>query len=114
MIPTTPFEHEVLRRVQAGELCATVLAHGDLCGREIHKGHGVGLCEWHSEELLHLPHRGEGESAELLESEGKNCIRCKRRPRAFRATKLCGNCHKVTMRQRRRDMEIVTGYIVEV
>ena len=44
MIATTPFEHEIIARVKAGELCPRVLAHGDYCGREIDHGHELDLC----------------------------------------------------------------------
>lgn len=96
MIPTTPFELEIVRRVQAGELCPTVLDHGDLCGREIHKGHGVGLCQWHSEELLGLKHAGEDPEPP---SRRNVCTRCQKYEVAYKASRMCRNCHKVMHRQ---------------
>ena len=98
MIPTTPYELEIVRRVQSGELCPTVLDHGDLCGREIHKGHGLGLCQWHSEDLLGLPHHGDDDPFEKVNGQ-KVCVRCRKRPVAYRHTRMCGNCQKVTRRQ---------------
>lgn len=98
MIATTPFELEIVRRVQAGELCARVLDHGDYCGRDLDETHRVGMCLWHSEEFLNLPHTGEaGESTEH-DPHGKNCTRCGKRPVAYRHSRLCGNCQKVTRR----------------
>lgn len=94
MIATTPYELEIVHRVQSGELCARVLDHGDFCGREIDRSHGLDLCTWHSEEELGLPHKGDDS-----EAIPKNvCTRCQKRPVAFRQTRLCGNCQKTTRR----------------
>ena len=98
MIPTTPFELEIVRRVQAGELCPSVLAHGDFCGREIHKGHGIGLCRWCSEDRLGLPHHGDDDPFDQVDGQ-KVCVRCHKRPVAFRVSRLCGPCQKVMHRQ---------------
>ena len=98
MIPTTPYESEIMRRVQAGELCARVLCHGDFCGREIDKRHGLDLCTWHSEVELGLPHSGDAADGEPSIGP-KTCTRCHKRPVAFKVTRLCGNCQKVTKRQ---------------
>jgi len=98
VIATTPFELEIVRRVQAGELCPTVLDHGDFCGREIDQSKGEGICLWHWEEKHDKPHSGEaGESTEH-DPHGKNCTRCGKRPVAYRHSRLCGNCQKVTRR----------------
>ncbi len=96
MIAPTPFEQAISRRCQSGELCARVLDHGDFCGREIDNDHGLGLCQWHSEDELGLPHVGDPDDV----ATPKNvCGRCQKRPVAFRVTRLCGNCHKVMHRQ---------------
>lgn len=106
MIPTTPFEIEILRRVQAGELCPTVLAHGDLCGRELYETHRVGMCRWHSEEFLCLPHHGDGD-----DENSKACTRCKRRAYAYRASLLCATCQRAVDRELRRNA-VVQGHVV--
>jgi hypothetical protein len=62
MIATTPFEEEIVRRVQAGELCPSVLDHGDFCGRDIHDGYRLGLCEWHAEEILGIQHKSDDDA----------------------------------------------------
>ena len=96
MIPTTTYEADLSRRCQSGELCARVLDHGDFCGREIDKAHGLELCTWHSEEFKGLPHRDD----DLEPPTEKNvCSRCRKRPVAYRVSRLCGNCHKVMHRQ---------------
>ena len=96
MIATTPYELEIVRRVQAGELCPSVLKHGDLCGRAIDASKGDGLCSYHSEDELGLQHAGDTEEKV---PPSNVCTRCQKRPVAFRVTRLCGNCHKVMHRQ---------------
>ena len=98
MIATTPFELEIVRRVQGGELCARVLDGGDLCGRAIDKSHGLDLCRWHSEDEKGLPHHGDDDPFEKVNGQ-KVCVRCRKRPVAYRASRLCYGCQKVTHRQ---------------
>lgn len=96
MIPTTTYEADLSRRCQSGELCARVLDHGDFCGRAIDKAHGLGLCLWHSEEVAKKPHADDDDES----PSAKNvCSRCRKRPVAYRVSRLCGNCHKVMHRQ---------------
>jgi len=97
MIPTE-YESDLSRRCQSGELCAKVLDHGDFCGREIDKAHGLDLCRWHSEEYLGLPHHGDDDPVEQVNGQ-KVCVRCQKRPVAYRVSRLCGNCQKVMHRQ---------------
>ena len=99
MIATTPYEIEIVRRVQRGELCARVLDGGDLCGRPIHPEHrGEKLCRWHWEAANDKPHADDDDPFEKVNGQ-KVCVRCHKRPVAFRVTRLCGNCQKVTHRQ---------------
>lgn len=110
VVSTTPYELWIARHVQAGELCPTVLDHGDFCGREIDTNRGCGLCVWHTDVELGVRHLEDG-----VESPN-TCIRCGKKPVSFRVTRLCGNCQKVTMQRERRRLkseEIAVGQIVE-
>ena len=112
MIATTPFEAEILRRCQAGELCARVLLHGDFCGREIDRKHGLGLCTWHSEEEKGLPHHGEVADEDWQASKSI-CRRCKQRPPARGHYGVCRPCARENQRKIRA-LEVVNGHIVEL
>ena len=94
----TPFEAEIASACKAGKLCPQPLAHGSPCGRAIDPSHDLGLCQWHSEDLLGLPHHGDDDPFEKVNGQ-KVCTRCQKRPVAYRVTRLCGNCQKVTKRQ---------------
>lgn len=80
----------------APDLCPKPLRHGVPCGREIDLDHDLGLCTWHSEEAKGKPHADDDDES----PSAKNvCSRCRKRPVAYRVSRLCGNCHKVMHRQ---------------
>ena len=95
-IHETKYEQKIAAGISSGHLCPKRLDSGDPCGRRIDASHGLGLCRWHSEDELGLQHAGDTEEKV---PPSNVCTRCHKRPVAFRVSRLCGNCQKVTKRQ---------------
>lgn len=110
MIYETPFELKIARRCRRGELCAKPLLHGDPCGREIAKKHGLGLCAWHSEEELGLGH---GTAHDQGDAKPGFCVECGLRKIYYRVTKRCNNCHPRYLRLLESE-RVHVGQIVEL